>query len=180
MPKKLDFITPTLMKVLQLFTEDPLHERHEREVVREAKVSKGSANNILRLLTEQGFLTRERKGRMVFYKLNAGEPTVRQFKVLANVYALKELVDQLKQHSRKIVVFGSCAQGTDVKESDIDLLVISLDKGPVKRKVSAFNQRNDKKIAAITLDTNEYIQLKREDKPLYENIERGVVLWEKA
>jgi len=178
MPKKLDFITPTLMKVLELFIEDPLNERHEREVVREAKVSKGSANNILRCLTELDFLVRERKGRMVFYKLNTREPTVRQFKVFANVYALKELVDQLKHYSRKIVMFGSCAQGIDVNESDIDLLIISLEKEPVKRIVSAFNKKNNKKVAAITLNINEYIQLKQEDKPLYENIERGIVLWE--
>jgi predicted nucleotidyltransferase len=180
MPKKLDFITPTLMKLLTTFMEDPLRERHEREVVREAKVSKGSANNILRRLNELDILTRERKGRMVFYRLNTREPTVRQLKVLANVYALKELVDRLKKHTRKIVMFGSCAQGTDVKESDVDLLIVSMDKEPVKRIVSAYNQSNNKKVAAITLDTNEYIQLKQEDKPLHENIGRGFVLWEMA
>jgi len=32
MLKKLDFITPTLLKVLYLFHEDPLQEMHEREV----------------------------------------------------------------------------------------------------------------------------------------------------
>lgn len=180
MPKKLDFITPTLMKVLTIFMEDPLRERHEREVVREAKVSKGSANNILRRLTELDILIRERKGRMVFYRLNTGEPTARQLKVLANVHALKEPVDQLKQHTSKIVLFGSCAQGTDAKESDIDLLIITQDKEPVKRIVSAYNQRNNKKLSAITLDTNEYIRLKQEDEPLHENIERGVTLWEAA
>jgi predicted nucleotidyltransferase len=178
MPKKLDFITPTLMKVLDIFMEDPLRERHEREVMREANVSKGSANNLLRLLAEQDILTRQRKGRMVFYRLKTEEPTVRQLKALANVYALKELVDQLKLHARKIVLFGSCAKGTDVKESDIDLLIIALKKEPAKRTVSTFNQKNNKKVAAITLDTNEYIQLKKEDIPLHENIERGIVLWE--
>jgi predicted nucleotidyltransferase len=117
---------------------------------------------------------------MVFYRLNTGEPTVRQLKVLANVYALKELVDRLKQHARKVVMFGSCAQGTNVKESDIDLLIVTLDKEPVKRIVSAYNQRNNKRLAAITLDTNEYIQLQQEDEPLHENIERGILLWETA
>ena len=180
MPKKIDFITPTLMKVLTIFLEDPLRERHEREVMREAKVSKGSANSILRLLAEQDILIRQRKGRMVFYRLNTGEPTVRQLKVLTNVYALKELVDRLKQHTSKITLFGSVAQGTDAKESDIDLLIISQDKERAKRIVSAYNQRNSRKVAAITLDINEYIQLKQEDKPLHENIERGIALWETA
>ena len=180
MPKKLDFITPTLMKVLTVFMEDPIRERHEREVMREAKVSKGSANGILRLLAEQDILTRQRKGRMVFYRLNTDEPTARQLKILANVHALKELVDQLKQHARKITLFGSIAQGTDAKESDVDLLIISQDKEHVKRIVSAYNRRNTRKVAAITLDTNEYILLQQEDKPLHENIERGITLWEAA
>lgn len=64
MPEKLDFITPTLMTVFELFLDDPMQEHHEREVIRETKVSKGSANAILRKLTYLGLLTRERKGRM--------------------------------------------------------------------------------------------------------------------
>ena len=85
MPEKLDFITPTFMTVFEFFLEDPTQEHHEREVVREAKVSKGSANKILRRLADMDFLIRETKGRMVFYRLNVREPAVRQFKVLANV-----------------------------------------------------------------------------------------------
>jgi predicted transcriptional regulator len=62
MHKKLDFITPTLMTVSDLFLSDPMQEYHEREVVRKSKVSRGSANKMLRLLTRLNFLTREKKG----------------------------------------------------------------------------------------------------------------------
>jgi predicted nucleotidyltransferase len=178
MPEKLDFITPTFMTVFAFFLADPMLEHHEREVIRKTKVSKGSANKILRELADLDFLIREAKGRMVFYRLNTKEPVVRQFKVLTNIYVLRKLVDQLKEHSRRAVLFGSCAQGIDVKGSDIDLFVLSTEKGAVKKIISDFNQKNERKIAPIVVDMNEFVRLKSEDKPLYENIERGIVLWE--
>ena len=178
MPEKLDFITPTLMTVFELFLDDPMQEHHEREVIRETKVSKGSANAILRKLTYLGFLTRERKGRMVFYRLKTKDPVVRQFKVLANIYMLSDPLNQLRQNSRRIVLFGSSAQGIDVKGSDIDLFILSSEEGRVKKIVSEFNQKHERRISTIVVDANEFVRLKREDRPLYENIERGIVLWE--
>ncbi len=178
MPEKLNFITATLMTVFDLFLADPMQQYHEREVVRRTGVSKGSANKILRLLTDLGFLIRERKGRMAFYKLHVKDPVVRQFKVLINIYALKNLLDSIRQYSRRIILFGSCSQGTDVKQSDIDIFFLTLEKDIVRRKISEFNSRNKRKIAPIIIDANEFAKLRKEDKPLYENIERGIVLWE--
>jgi predicted nucleotidyltransferase len=178
MPEKLDFITPTLMTVLELFLDDPMQEYHEREVIRKTHVSKGSANHILRLLAKSDFLIRKKRGRMVFYTLDTKEPTVRQFKVLLNVYGLKKLLDQIKEHCRRIILFGSCAQGADVKESDIDLFVLTSEKDFVRRKISEFNRNNKRQIAPIVVNSNEFVKLKREDKPLYENIERGIMLWQ--
>lgn len=179
MPGKLDFMTPKLMVVFQLFLSDPMQEYHEREVVRRSGVSKGSANKLLRLLASLGFLTRERKGRMVFYKLNGREAVVRQFKITANVYALKKLTDRMKEESRRVVLFGSCAQGTDVKDGDIDLFVLTSAKDSVRRLVSEFNRSGERKIVPIIVDANEFVKLKREDRPLYENVRKGIVLWEK-
>jgi len=179
MPRRLDFITPTFVRVFDLFLSDPMQECHEREVVRRTKVSKGSANKILRQLSGLGFLMRERRGRMVFYRLNRTEAAVRQFKVLANVYALKELTDRIKEGCRRIVLFGSCAQGTDAKDSDMDIFALTSEKRPVRKKVHDFNRRSDRKIIPIVVDTDEFAKLKREDKPLYGSIVRGIVLWEK-
>lgn len=178
MGTKLSFITPTVMKVLEFFLGEPIKEYHEREVVRKTGVSKGSAGKILKLLKSIDILTREERGRLAIYKLNLKEPTVRQFKVLVNTFALKALVDELKECSRKVVLLGSCSQGTDVKESDIDLLVITQEKERVRKILSEFNMNSERKVAPITVDTSEFIRLKKEDKPLYENIERGIILWE--
>jgi predicted nucleotidyltransferase len=178
MPEKLDFITPRFLTVFELFLADPLQEYHEREVVRRTGVSKGSANKMLRLLADLRFLIRATKGRMAFYKLNAKDPAVRQFKIFVNIYALKSLLELIKERCRKIVLFGSCAQGTDVKESDIDLFVLASEKDFIRRKISKFNSKNKRRIAPIIVDANEFVKLKTEDKPLYENIEAGIVLWQ--
>lgn len=176
--KKLNFITPTVMTVLEFFLADPMKEYYEREVARKTGVSRGSANKILRLLTDLDFLTREEKGRMLIYKLNLKEPTVKQFKILINTFALKPLVNKLKQHSKRVGLFGSCAQGTDTKDSDIDLLIITPEKEATRKIISEFNQTNERKVAPIIVDMNGFILLKKEDRPLYENIERGIILWE--
>lgn len=176
--RKLGFITPTVMTVFEFFLEDPMREYHEREVVRRTGVSKGSAGKILKLLASLDFLTREEKGRMAIYKLNLKEPTVIQFKILVNIFALKNLLDKLRQFSRKVVLFGSCSQGTDAKESDVDLLIITTEKEWIRKITSEFNQENERKVAPVVVSMNEYVLLRKEDRPLYENIERGVVLWE--
>jgi len=178
MLKKLDFITPTLLKVLYLFHEDPAQEIHEREVARRARVSEGSANRVLRLLSEVKVLQRSRKGRMVFYRFNSKNAVARQFKVLFNVYSLNALVEQIRNSSKKIILFGSCSEGTDARESDVDLFILTNEKDKVRSSISDYQQRILKRISPIVVNSNEFVKLKKEDKPLYERILKGVTLWE--
>jgi predicted nucleotidyltransferase len=179
MPKKLDFITPATLKVLEFFFENPMEEFHEREVMRKSKISKGSANNILNKLARLNLLVRKNKGRMVFYKLCMKNPVVKQFKILYNIFELNDFIDEIKKISDKVILFGSCSEGTNVKESDIDVLIITEEKNSVKKYVSIFNEKNMIRISPIIVNFNEFLKLKREDKPLYDRIERGIILWEK-
>jgi predicted nucleotidyltransferase len=178
MTRKLGFLTPKVMTVLEFFLEDPMQEYHEREVIRKTGVSLGSANKILRLLAKMDFLTREERGRLAIYRVNLKEPMVKQFKILINTFALKSLIGELKGVSRKVVLFGSCSQGTDTKDSDIDLLIVTTEKESVREILSEFNLNSERKVSPIKVDMNEFIRFKNDDKPLYENIERGIVLWE--
>jgi len=180
MPQKLDFLTPTALRVLEHFFAFPLGEFHEREVMRATAISKGSANRILRELAELSLLERTGKGRMVFYRLKADDPFVRQMKAAENVWSLRAFVEGLKKSARKVVLFGSCAEGTDAAESDIDVLIMTEDKSAARTAVSAFNRRARRQMAPMILDAQEFAALGKEDKPLYERIDRGIVLWEIA
>jgi predicted nucleotidyltransferase len=178
MPQKLDFMTAKNLQVLEFFFANPLEEFHEREIIRKVPISKGSANRILRNLAQLSFLERTQKGRMVFYRLSTGDPLIKQMKIMFNVWSLRKLMEEIKEKTKKIILFGSCAEGTDAKKSDIDLLIITDQKGPVKESLSRFNRKSDKKIAPLILDMNEFVKMKKEDRPFYERIDRGIVLWE--
>ena len=179
MLKKIDFMTPTAMKVLDLFLSNPMGEFHEMEVVRKAGISKGSANGILRKLAGVNILKREKKGRMVFYRMDAKNPMAKSLKVLGNIWSIEELVNEIKKYSRKIILFGSSAEGTDVEDSDIDMLIITDGKGAVKEAVSLFNSKNARKISPVVLDFGEFSKMRKADPAFYENVDRGIVLWEK-
>src|SRR4030067_1500707 len=99
MPQKLDFITPTMLKILYIFHEKPHQELHEREVMRRAVTSKGSAGRILKQLSQIGVLEKDKKGRMVFYRFSTRNAVARQVKVLFNVYSLNKLGNEINKYS---------------------------------------------------------------------------------
>ena len=176
--ERLGLLTPKTMIILAFFLEDPLQGYYEREVVRKTGISLGSISKILRTLAKLGFLTKEERGRLAIYKPNLKEAEVRQLKVFFNTLTLKPLTDELKGFSKKILLFGSCSQGTDARESDIDLLVMTDEKEAVNNLLSEFNLKNDRRISPILVNMNEFVRLKKEDSALYENIEKGITLWE--
>ncbi len=174
----MNLISSPYLKIMLQLANDPMRDFYQREIAGTSRVSIGATNGILRELVRARFLTQRKRGKMYFYKLNLENPTVTQFKVLLNVDNLTNLIDAVKDHTRKVVLFGSSAQGTDVKESDIDLFVLTGEKNHVRRMVSGFNAKHERKIAPIIVDANGFVKLKKDDRPLYENIERGITLWE--
>ncbi len=169
--------TPYLKVVTQL-SKNPMNEYYQRELAKICKVSIGLTNKILRELAQLQFVTQEKRGKMIFYRLNLRNPVVRQFKVLLNVDSLYILVGKISRDSRKIILFGSASQGTDVRESDIDLFVLTSNKSQVRKEISQFNRNSERRIAPIIVDANEFVKLKRDDPALYENIKKEIVLWE--
>jgi len=168
------------LKILEFFFADSRAEFHEREVIRRAKVSKGSANKILRRLATLTLLIRTKKGRMVFYKLNEGDSRVRQLKILSNIWILHDFVAENEGRTTKMVLFGSAAEGSDTGESDYDILFLADQKTILKESISRFNRNSSRIISPIILDMNEFVKMKREDKPLFERIDRGIILWQTA
>jgi len=174
--KKLNFITGSALKILYALALDPMRAFYQREIAKEAEVSVGSANRTLRVLTERELATKEKRGKIFLYKFNTESPVARQMKILFNTIELDELVRSLRNHSKRIVLFGSCAEGNDVKDSDIDLFVLTNERGAVRSITSSYETH--RKIAPIIVDANGLVKMRKEDKPLYDEILRGIKLWE--
>lgn len=171
-------VTPTVQSILELLARDPMKQFYQREIAKEAKISVGAANKLLDELVRQELIILEKRGKMFFYRINLRSPVARQFKILFNIMLLDVLVKALRDHCKRIVLFGSCADGTDVKESDIDLFVLTQEKGFVLKTINKYERGITRRIAPIVLTIIEWTNLKRKDKSLYDNISKGLILWE--
>lgn len=169
--KKLNLFSRTEMKLLN-FISTKEEEMYEREIADGAKVSTGSVNAIMGKFRKMGLLRKSTKGRMSFYSPNERSPLLRQFRVLMAVNGAMPAVGKIAPLCRRIVLFGSCAEGRNTEKSDVDLFVLSSEKEKIRRALEGYQ-----KVQAIILDSAEYATLREKDKPLYERIRRGIELY---
>ena len=149
---------------------------YEREIVESTGVSRSAVNLAANALYEAGFLKRERRGRMNFYTVNDRHPFVRQFKLLDTIALLEPLLTQLRPLSRRIVLFGSCAQGTDAADSDVDLFILTPDRSQVMALIS--HNRLERPVQPVIASNQELAAMKQNDRAFYEQVQQGIVLWE--
>jgi len=169
--KKLNLFSKTEMKVLS-FISGKDGELYERQIADGAKVSVGSANAILREFAAIGLISLQRKGKMLFYQRNDSNPLLRQFKVFSTVNGLMPFIGSVAPLCSRIVLFGSCAEGRNGEKSDVDLFILTREKEKVRRAAD-----KSPRIQAILLDSAEYSQLERKDKPLYSRINAGIGIY---
>ena len=82
----------------------------------------------------------------------------------------------LQPLSRRIVLFGSCAQGADAADSDVDLFVLTSDRSQVMALIS--HNRLERPVQPVVVSNQELATLKQNDSAFYEQVQRGIVLWE--
>lgn len=118
-------------QVLRFLARHSGRSFYEQEIVEGTAVSRSAVNLAARSLWQAGLLHRQRRGRMNFYSADDHHPFVQQFKVLDTLARLEPLLQELRPLARRIVLFGSCAAGTNAAESDIDLFILSDDREQV-------------------------------------------------
>lgn len=164
-------------KVIYLLALNPFEKFYQREISRLTDVSVGFVNRILKNFEEFELVVKEKRGRTILYRYNLDNPLAREIKKTFNLLETDRLVKDLRKTSKKVILFGSCADGTDTKDSDIDILIISDDRMKAREMIKSYSGR---KVSPIILNFGEFLKLKSGDRALYERINKGVVLWEKA
>ena len=82
------------MKLL-VFISTKDSELYERQIAKEAKVSVGAVNKIMKEFAKLGLVKKIRKGRMLFYSRNDESPLLRQFKVFITVNNLMPVIEKI-------------------------------------------------------------------------------------
>jgi len=176
-------ITTVSQKVLSFLSKFSDEEFYERQVARSLDIAYGSANRALNKLYSTGAIKRRQEGKMFFYSIDASDPSTIEFKKLVNLLLLEPLLENLKKLSNRIVLYGSCAQGTDTSQSDFDLFVVANNKEQVADIISSFNLPKgfeNIKIQPVIKTPVELLQAGDSEKAFIEEVERGIVLWERA
>jgi predicted nucleotidyltransferase len=163
-------------KVLSFLLNHPSRSYMEKEIVMATKVSKSAVNEALKELAKDKLVLQEKKGRMSFYSVDLNDPIIRRLKSTENVSLLKPLIEQLKKNSQKIILFGSFADGTNVEDSDIDLFILSDQPDSVQKVIQ--KSPLAEKIQPAIKKPSEFIGLDKKKPLFYQEIERGVILWE--
>lgn len=139
-------------------------------------LSIGSVFEILKKFEKMGIISGTRFGRAVVYQPISNHPMIKYFRIFDNLWELNDLVTSLKEHCRKIILFGSCARGEDTFESDIDLCVIADEdkQTEVRKIISDFS--TDREIKPVIVDTSEFMEMQNTDKVFYNEIMKGIEL----
>lgn len=162
-------------KILKLFFDGPNVRLHIREVARRTGLSPFGAMKILESLEKEGMLVKEPTPIVVEYHGNYTNEKFLALKRSLNLYGLytSGLVSALIDFYNVpecICIFGSYAKGEDIKESDIDLAIVtSIKKLP---DLGAYEEKLKRKISVHLVK-----DVKKEDAGFINSLANGIVLY---
>lgn len=175
MKEKILFFTNN-QKILSFLIQNPEKEYFDREISRLTGVSRAGANFALRDLAKEGLISREKRGRMYFYKVSSNNILITHLKILQNIVFLDHLVEKLKKVSLKIILYGSASKGENAADSDIDIFIMTRNPDEVEEVI--FKDKLREKIEYVANTPNDFISLKKKNPVFYKEIEKGIILWE--
>lgn len=163
-------------ELLEFFLNNPDTEFYQTEIAKQLKISRTTLLKWINLLVENGLLEMKIRGKEKYYRLNKENPVVKQIKVLATVSKLHESIKILKGENVEVYLYGSCARGEDVEESDVDILIVGkLEKRKLVELVESMKKSTGREVKPVVFNPLEYSNLARKDRVFYENIERNKI-----
>jgi predicted nucleotidyltransferase len=169
-------ISTNAQKVLNFLIQSPGKQFLANEIVKATRLSRAGVNFSLRKLAKEKLVLREKKAKIYLYSVDYNNPVIKQLKVLKNIMLLQPLVNKLKAISKKIVLFGSCARGENIADSDIDLFILADSSKAIEEKIKKNTFRE--KLQPIIRNSTQFVKMEKEESVFSEEIERGIILWE--
>src|SRR3989344_2153372 len=169
-----------LLKVVRFFLENPYEEVYLRQLAKRLKLSPFAIKKYSDLLLKENLITEERKANLRYFKANINNLFFRQLKISFSINSIikSKLIDFLKENLTNIssiTLFGSIAKGNDDRNSDVDILIIGVDK---QVDITKFEEKMNKKITTHIFSWSEWNKKAKEDVAFYyEVVNYGVNLY---
>lgn len=169
-------------RVLAFFLARPTGQFYGSEIADKTEISIGQASKVLGDLKKAGLVEMERRGRTELYRIVSNNPALKAFKVLNTIISIEPLIEGLKFSSKRVILYGSCADGTNIERSDLDLLVISTNKSKIQEIISSFPSDayyGFSEIRATVKTPAEWAGLEEKDPVFHNELLQGITLYER-
>lgn len=163
-------------KALDFLIQNPGRQLLANEIERGAKISRAGVNNSLRKLAKEKLVTREKKAKIYLYSVDHTDPVIKQLKVLRTISLLKPLLAKVKNFSEKMILFGSCARGENIPNSDIDLFILTDNHEEVRGLIKKYSL--NRKLQLLIRTPLKFVEMKNKEPVFFEEVSRGITLWE--
>ena len=164
------------LKILDYLTASSEGLGFISQIARDIGLSKGEVSKAVKVLKDCGLVYSEQSGRNMVCRVDRRLPVFSKLRTTFNLIEVISKTVVLRKFADKIVLFGSCAQGTDTADSDIDLLVITRDKAKTDKAARAIKFMRP--VQWVIKTPQEYVVLNSKEKVFAGEISKGIVLWE--
>jgi predicted nucleotidyltransferase len=169
------FSTKEREKVITYLLNNPSKTHRVRDVAKRLSISLGSISVFFAILKKNKILRRSGNE----FRVDAASPLAKATKLMINVMSLD--VGPLRKipGCEGIGVYGSCANGTNREESDIDLWVKvdkSVDVDIVAVASRQMKEKMKRNVQLLILDPEKLAQLKEEDPIFFYSLIFGSVV----
>lgn len=162
----------SVQKILKFLLSSPGARFYDREISRMSGVKKSSSNYALRKLKKAGIVFAERKGRIIFYRLDPADPLANQLRITLNLAIARPLTDCLKHKADRIILHGPAAAGANHAGDDIDIFVSGRDKPSLEKII--MESAADDSISCLVCTPSEYLLMENNNHRLFREISRGI------
>ncbi len=162
--------------ILSLLYGHADEEYYMRQIARTTGIGIGPVQRELKQLSDSGIIQRRVQGQQVYYKANPETPVFKELKSLITKTTgiVDKLRDSLTPSAEQIIIafiFGSIANGSENKTSDIDVMVIGdISFGDVVNLLSQAEEQLDREINSVVYPIDEFRQKVRDDHHFVNNV----------
>jgi predicted nucleotidyltransferase len=164
-------------RLLLFFIKNPSGGFSQSEIQNKLKIAKATMVKWISELERFSLINIKKQAVSKICSLNRSNIIIKQLKIVNNLLQLGKLKGISERHNLQIYLYGSCARGEDVEESDIDLLVIGkAKKEDLIREINKVSDSINRKIAFEIFSPMQWSEMSQKDKAFYERVEKDKVL----
>ena len=162
----------TPIRVLEVFFKEPTTIHYIKSISKRINLAPTSVRNHIKEFLKRGLIKRKKARPFDGFVANRENEDFIFYKRIYNIYSLKELVEFLvsKLYPKLLVLYGSYSFGTDIENSDIDILVLS----KVKKTLNLrkFEKELERNIHLLVVD-----DLRKLNRSLLKKVYEGIVMY---